>query len=68
MYSLVSGEHLGNFAINRDSGMVSVVTALDYEALAPGTNGAFNLSVMAANRDIPTLNATAILRVIVQVC
>lgn len=67
VYSLVRGNFESSFAIDKYTGMVSVRIPVDYESLPQSSGGNINITVMAANEDVPSLNSTALLIVIVEV-
>lgn len=49
VYQIVHGDPLGNFTVDRSTGVISVRSALDYELMPADCNGTFTLTLMAVD-------------------
>jgi len=67
VYQIVDGDALGNFTINSTTGQISVTSPLDYEMLPASLNGTYKLTVMAIDRQRPSLHDVTTVTVLVHV-
>ena len=66
-FSIISGDPLGNFTVGLTDGEIGVTGPLDYEAMDPGLQGVFSLTVMAKDKGVPPLSSTTSVIITVEV-
>ena len=62
IYSIVDGNPLNNFTINKDTGNITNTGPLDFE-----TQSKFSLVILATDRGTPALNATKMVEITIMV-
>jgi len=58
VYRIVDGDPQGSFSVNSTTGLLSVTGPLDYETIPRGWNATYTLTLMAEDRQRPSLYDT----------